>query len=76
MLYLFLNGATKSYIRHYSCVVIILFSMGFYKSAFSSYSFKKLDFPLSVIPDFVCCRFFVKDFLYICVIIVYITTAL
>ena len=33
------KGATKLYFTHYSYVVIILFSTGLYKSAFSTDSF-------------------------------------
>ena len=38
------KGATKSYPMYYSRVVIILFSAGLYKSAFSTYSFDKTSF--------------------------------
>ena len=44
-----LKGATKFYFTHYACVVIILFNMGLYKSAFSTDSFGKLAFCLSVL---------------------------
>ena len=40
------KGATKLYFMHYSCVVIILFSTGLCKSAFSTYSFGKTRFSL------------------------------
>ena len=43
-LFLFFKGATKLYFTHYSCVVIILFNMGLYKSVFSMDSFGKLVF--------------------------------
>ena len=39
-----LKGATKLYFTHYLCAVIILFSTGLYKPAFSTYSFGKLVF--------------------------------
>ena len=39
--------ATKLYLAHYSCVVIILFNTGLYKSVFSTYSFGKLVFCFS-----------------------------
>ena len=47
------KGATKLYFTHYSCVVIILFNTGLYKSAFSISSFGKLVFCLSA--PFVLC---------------------
>ena len=37
-----IKGATKLYFTHYSCAVIILYNAGLYKSAFSTYLFKKL----------------------------------
>ena len=40
----FIKGATKLYFMHYLRVVIILFSMGLYKSAFSTYCFDKTRF--------------------------------
>ena len=40
----FVKGATKLYFMYYLCVIIILFSMGLYKSAFSTYSFGKTRF--------------------------------
>ena len=39
-----LKGATELYFTHYSCVVIILFNSGLYKSAFFTDSFGKLVF--------------------------------
>ena len=39
-----IKGATKLYFMYYSCVVIILFSTGLYKSAFSTCSFGKTRF--------------------------------
>ena len=40
--------ATKSYITHNSCVVIVLFNTALCRSAFSTVSFRKLVFRLSV----------------------------
>ena len=40
------KGTVKSYYKHYSFVVIILFNRGLYKSAFSTYSSGKLIFGL------------------------------
>ena len=40
--------ATKSYITHNSCVVIVLFNTALCRSAFSTVSFSKLVFRLSV----------------------------
>ena len=40
----FFKGATKLHFTDYSRVVIILFSTGLYKSAFSTYSFGKTRF--------------------------------
>ena len=39
-----LKGAAKLYFMYYSCVVIILFNMGLYKSAFSTYYFVRTRF--------------------------------
>ena len=41
------KGAMKSYFMLYSSVVIVLFNVELYKSAFSTYSFKKQAFHLS-----------------------------
>ena len=38
----YFKGATKSYVMHCLCVVMILFNKGLYKSAVSTYSFAKL----------------------------------
>ena len=38
------KGTTKLYFLYYSRVVIILFSTGLYKSAFSTYFFGKMKF--------------------------------
>ena len=38
------KGAAKLYFMYYSCVVIILFNMGLYKSAFPTYYFVKTRF--------------------------------
>ena len=53
------KGATKLYFMHYSCVVIILFSTGLCKSAFSTYSFGKTKL-LSIV--FLYLRFLVLLF--------------
>ena len=50
-----IKRATKLYFMHYSCVVIILFNMDLFKSAFSTYSFKNLAFRLPVF--FIFCLF-------------------
>ena len=68
-----IKGAAKSYLPHYSWVVIILSNTGLYKSVFSTYSFGKLVFCLSVLFVFtVCSQFDVlfKNFHNICVIII------
>ena len=60
---------------HYSCVVIILFNTGLYKSVFSTYSFGKLFFCLSVLFVFSACSEFDVIFMNvcdICIIIIYI----
>ena len=43
------EGATKSYFTHYSCVVIVSFDTALCKSAFSTVSFGKLVFRLSLL---------------------------
>ena len=43
------KGATKSYFKHYSCVVIAFFDAALCRSAFSTVYFRKLVFPLSVL---------------------------
>ena len=47
--FIHLKGATKSYFTRYSCVVIILFNTGLSRFAFSTISFRKLVFRLSVL---------------------------
>ena len=42
---------------HYSCVVFIFLKKDWSKYAFSSYSFKKLDFDFSVFQVFILLRF-------------------
>ena len=42
------KGATKLYFMYCSCVVIVLFSPGLYKFAFSTYSLVNLVFRLFV----------------------------
>ena len=49
------EGATKSCFTQYSCVVIVLFNTGFCRSAFSTISFGKLIFRLSVLSVFLFC---------------------
>ena len=44
-----IKGATKSYFMHYSCVVIVFFNTTLCRSAFSTDSFRKLVFRLSVL---------------------------
>ena len=49
-----IKGATKSYSTHYSCVVIVLFNTALCRSVFSTVSFGKLLFRLSVLSVFFC----------------------
>ena len=49
-----IKGATKPYFRRYSYVVTILFNTGLCRSAFSTVSFGKLVFRLSVLSVFFC----------------------
>ena len=49
-----IKGATKLCFKHYLCVVIILFNKGLYKPGFSTDSFGKLVFSVSVL--FVSCQ--------------------
>ena len=42
------KGATKSYLTHCSCVVIVFLNMALCRSAFSAVSFRKLVFRFSV----------------------------
>ena len=49
-----ITGATKPYFRRYSYVVTILFNTGLCRSAFSTVSFGKLVFRLSVLSVFFC----------------------
>ena len=44
----YFKGATKSYFTHYSFVVIVFFNTALCRSAFSTVSFRKLVFCLSV----------------------------
>ena len=68
-----LQGAMKLYFTHYSCVVIILFNTGLYKSVFSIDSFGRLAFCLSALFAFVCgIRRDPHKLHNICIIIVYI----
>ena len=54
----YIKGATKLYFTLYLCVVIISYSTGLPKSAFSTYYFGKLVFRPSVFYLFsVCCEF-------------------
>ena len=71
----FFKGATKLYFTCYSCVVIILFNKGLYKSAFCTYSFEKLVFCLSTKTVFSTCSEFDEIFINfydICLVIIYI----
>ena len=63
------KGAMKSYFMLYSSVVIILFNVELYKSAFSTYSFKNklFIFLSSVFFAFFVFKFDVKTFCNICV---------
>ena len=47
-----IKGATESHFAHYSCVVIILLNAGLCRSAFSTISFGRLVFRLSVLTMF------------------------
>ena len=72
-----LKELMKLYFMHYSCMVIILFTLGLDKSTFSTYNFKNLDFRLSMFCVFCLCCFEVRvtlTFFNIYVIIVYIGT--
>ena len=53
--WLYLKRAPKSYFTHYSSMVNILFNMGLYQSAFSTYSFRKILFRLSTFYVFSAC---------------------
>ena len=46
------KGASKFYFAHYSCVVIIVFNTGLYKSAFSLYFSRKLVLRLCMFSVF------------------------
>ena len=67
------KGATKLYFTHYSCVVIVLFNTGLYKSVFSTYSFGRQVF-LSFCAFSVCFEFKVIfiNFYNICIITIHI----
>ena len=69
---LLLKGATKFYFTHDSCVVIILFNTGLYKSVFSTYSFGKLVFLSLCLFCVFCCLFWIWRNLNIYIIIIYI----
>ena len=67
------KGAMKLYFTHYLCAVIILLNTILDRSAFSTYSFEKLVFRLSVISVFSArslFRFYLHN---IYVIIVYVS---
>ena len=53
----YIKGAMKSYLMLYLCVVIIFFNTDLCKSAFSTYSFEKQAFRLSMLFFFVCSVF-------------------
>ena len=55
----FIKGAMKLYSSHFSCLVIVLFNTGLWKSLFSTDSFGKLVFYLSEL-FFVFCLFCVE----------------
>ena len=69
-----IKGATKLYFTHYSCVVIILFNTGSYKSAFSTISFGKLVFCFSALSALCRIRCILHKLYNICVIIVYVVS--
>ena len=48
------KGATKLYFMHYFWVIIIFFITDLYKSAFSTYSFKKIIFYLCSVFTLIC----------------------
>ena len=48
----YLKGAPKFYFTHYSCLIIILFNTGLWKSVFSTYSVARLVFCLSMFSVF------------------------
>ena len=62
------KGSAKLYFVYYSRVVIILFSAGLYKSAFSIYSFNKTGFLSFCVWFFVfpCLWFLVFSFSVLC----------
>ena len=66
------KGATKLYFTHYSCVVIILFHMSLYKSAFSTDSFGKLVFCIFALFALCGIRCDLHKLYNICTIIAYI----
>ena len=67
------KGAMKLYFTHYLCAVIILLNTILDRSAFSTYSFEKLVFRLSVISVFSAHSLFWFYLHNIYVIIVYIS---
>ena len=68
-----IKGATKLlHVAHYSCVVIILFNTGLYKSAFSTDSFGKLVFCFSAPFCVMSIRCNLHKLYNICIITVYI----
>ena len=65
----------KLYFMHYSCVVIILFNTGLYKSVFYLFFWKTSSFCLSVLFVFTACSNFDElfiNFSNICIIIIFI----
>ena len=67
------KGAMKLYFTHYLCAVIILLNTILDRSAFSTYSFEKLVFRLSVISVFSARSLFWFYLHNIYVIIVYVS---
>ena len=60
-----LEGATKSYFTHYSCVVMVFFNTALRRSPFSTVSFKKLVLRLSVLSlnqDIKICVIMLRNF--------------
>ena len=69
---LIIKRATKLYFTHYSCVLIILFNKDLDKSAFLTFTYKKLVFHLSVFFDCSVIQFHLHKLYNIYMIIVYV----
>ena len=57
----YFKGATKLYFAYYSCMVIIFYNTGVYKSAFFTYYYGKLVFRFSVFYVFMSVLSFQSD---------------